>query len=204
MGQRFQIIISTPREYWNADNFNNKDRQYFIYHCQWLYGRNAVRFANRLIKALNKSIKFWVDWCSDEVPITASNYLNQSIQFSAYTFFPNPLKIFRYLGSNNAEDDKEYFSTCKNWKDATGQLDNNNGVLFVYIDDSFKVSSCFYNPKQAEKGIRAKSLKAREYINAYYSNKEISADKDFAKELRALMRADFIDLISVEYPRFGN
>ena len=203
MGQRFQIIISTPREYWNTDNPNNKDRQYFIYHCQWLYGSNAVRFANRLIKALNQSIKFWVNWCKDEVPVTASNYLNQSIQFSAYSFFPNPLKIYRYFGSNT-KDDKEYLNTCKNWKDATCQLDNNNELLFVYIDDNFKVSYCFYNPIQAETGVREKSLKAREYINAYYSNKEISADKDFSKELRALMRVDFIDLMSVEYPRFGN
>ena len=99
-------------------------------------------------------------------------------------------------------DDKEYLKTCKNWKDAACKLDNNNGVLFIYIDDSLTIKYCFYNPKQAETGIKEKSLRADQYIKSYCSNKDIAADKEFAKELKVLMKTDFIDLMSVEYPRF--
>ena len=84
------------------------------------------------------------------------------------------------------------------------KLDNNNGILFVYIDDSFKLSYCFFNPVQAETGIKGRSISAREYIKAYYSDKEISEDKAFLEELKSLMKVKFVDLMSREYPRFGN
>lgn len=58
MGQRFQVLISAPPAYRAPGNPNNRDREYHIWHCQWLFGASAVIYCDMLMQKVEELIKF--------------------------------------------------------------------------------------------------------------------------------------------------
>lgn len=173
MGQRFQIIISTPPvQYPTKTNPNNKPRQYWVLHNQWLYGIYAIHYAYRLIKNIEMSIlshKAFNERYGFKT-IGADDILKNSIAHANASFFPHNSNTHRYFNDEGGAfytDDSAAISKSKNWPSFVETLDNNNGTLFIWIDNKFTISYCFYNPEQAEEGPMCKCINAFEYALPY-------------------------------------
>lgn len=166
MGQRFQILISTPPYFVNDNNPNNKGRQWFVYHSQWMYGATAVCFARHLLDALH------IQFAGHEGKIIkAYEYergLRESIDYARMQFFPHQPHVSDMFDTNSNMS----ILTCKTWGEYLQRKDNNNGFLFVYITDDDKITYTFCNLPDTENATFTGFIDAEKYLLGYYQKEK--------------------------------
>ena len=195
MGQRFQIIISTPEYYVNQNNPNNKGREWFIYHSQWLYGSTAINFTAKLIWALQEKEK-----ADDRTIIKAHNWerdLEDCLDYARLALFPYIIRLNSYSNCDlKSVCENNFLARHKNWLDILKKLDNNNGFLFIYITNANEVKYCFVNLSETENNVFIdKSISARDYISGYYSNEKLRELKSDSKS--ALEFLDEVEILEL-------
>jgi hypothetical protein len=191
MGQRFQILISVPEEYYNANNPNNRPRHTQVWHNQWLYGYSAVRYAWELISGLREARKVF-DYCSwadiVERAINRANHKDFDYFTNTHPYFDTQEQLDKDRGKKKL---MEYIN----------EMDNNNGYLFVHISDDGTITYRLYNGLEDADKITERT--PRQYIELFYptafskkkdkvpdmdmelierlTNEKRISDKDFAK-----------------------
>lgn len=195
MGQRFQVMISTPAAYLNKKNPNNRGREYHIFHSQWLFGASAVIFCDELIRKLQELIEFEMERMEDvqkhtsissdrtgHASLNIGRRLYDAIRATCYHFFPdNP--DFDPSGDFN-EFSRNIMSRYNETLEESGIIeglrrqDNNDGQFILYIDDNFNLSYCFWNPGKRISGRKSNAkveveMIAREYLMTYYPLEEL-------------------------------
>ena len=185
MGQRFQIIIRTPEEYWNEDNVNNVKERTFVYHSQFCWGYFAVWRMGELIYAIKKLIKLHP---SESYPIKYSDLIPKAINWVNYNHIENMQNINPYFDKAelNKEELKEFEEAPKKFLNT---LDNNNGQFILIINNKMKLSYCFYNPIDSYTECKAenkdKVLDYKEYLIDYKNDhSDISKTKYYKKAVK--------------------
>jgi hypothetical protein len=163
MGQRFQILISLPAKQYGEGNPNNKPRRTITYHNQWLYGVSAIDYAEKLLNALTLvRNRPYLDW---------DNAVDDAIKHVSYLNVISPKRTYRYF---DAEDDEALVRGNKKLMNYLKELDNNNGFLFVFIDDHNEPSYRLFNGLEDDDAIKQRT--PLEYLSLFYDEQE---RKDF-------------------------
>ena len=167
MGQRFQIVIKTPEEYWNENNCNNIDGRILVYHCQWLYGYFAVRRMGNLIKGIKSLLAQEIKHKKEAhttYPITYDEIINKAINWISHNELHNQIKIHPYF-----DEGFKFDKNAAAWKEELNTWDNNNGIFFLEIDKNNNIKYCFYNPaeNESEEIRQEKIIDWKEYLKDY-------------------------------------
>ena len=183
MGQRFQIIIKTPEEYWNEDNPNNTKGNLYVYHCQWMWGYFAIWRMGNLMKAIKELTdkkyrkKFWKD---------VINYKREVLDPALKWVCHKDLKRQNEIHSLYEEGFK--FKDTETWFDLFDSLDNNNGIFFLEIDKNNKLKYFFFNPQTEinEGSNQGKILDWKTYLKDYEeeNKEEWMKDKEFKDSVK--------------------
>lgn len=136
MGQRSQCIVRLPDVKYGEDNPNNRKQQIRVYHNQWLFGANFVKWSSRFIKALEHQIKNrygefnHMDWDRAlEAALGHANFADLDYITNTHQYDTDQLD---YL--------KDFAKRKLSALEFLEEFDNNNGYLYVKIDDKGEVS----------------------------------------------------------------
>ena len=197
MGQRFQIIIRTPRKYWNEKNGNNKEGGIYIYHCQWLWGHFSIWRLGMLIKAIKERVKY-VRKTGKSFPITYKDeILEPSIKWICYKDLNSQNNMYPYFSEDT---DKNYkFEKNKDFKKLFNSLDNNNGILYIEITSDDKIKYFFFNPENNEGTYNGIPITWKTYLEDYKdeteSEKYFENLKEFKDSIKEFENSGFLDKI---------
>lgn len=171
MGQRFQIIIKTPEEYWNEENPNNEKGKIHLIHFQWLWGYYAIWRLGDFIKGIQILIEEekqkHTRWGMKNAPIDYKEVIIDSLNWVCHK---NLTSQNRYIYERETTEKEEIEEENKeeNWNSyIEHNCDNDNGILFLEIDKYNKIKYCFYNPEGNEGTRYNKCLSAEEYLEDY-------------------------------------
>jgi hypothetical protein len=177
MGRRFQLIIKTPAEYWNANNPNNREGRLFVYHYQWLWGAFAVWRMGNLITGLKLKIAHQKER-RENFPLTYTDIIQESLDWVNHKNLMSQNHCRGYFNDNQSEITSELLKDSwikgLTFKEFLDKLDNNNGVLFIEITKMNKIRYAFYNPTNNEGSQHNKLLSYSEYLKDYSKD-----EKDF-------------------------
>lgn len=167
VGQRIQIILKVPELFWNKDNPNNKPEQVIVYHNQWLYGMNFLKYQVRLIKALRFLIK---QSTSSRYPTDYNDVVQKAINYannSDLEYMTNGNPCFDDGKENNNKDLLETETVLEFLEN----FENNNGYMFIEIkeDGTFAIDIL----SGLEDAEETKSVTPKEYFNLFYSEEKI-------------------------------
>jgi hypothetical protein len=196
MGQRFQIIVSTPKVYYNKGNPNNCDRQFWVYHNQWLYGGTALVVAKKIIESIKEALK------DKELSCMWDNHLFRAIKYSNVINKGQVVNTHRYNSdSSDYLGDNDWISKYKDWDSFLDCLDNNNGYLFIYVKDDLTIRFCLVNGyEEAEKReIRT----PKQYLNLFYSDNDIieKGQLQWIEALQYLNDLEQLDYNNIKLPK---
>jgi len=171
MGQRIQIIFRIPEIYYNENNPNNEKEKILVFHNQWLYGINFLKYADRLIYALKDKIKH-----EKSLPFKTINYndiIQKSIMYAnnrdlSYITNTNIYMDYKSLYNNS---DNKYLKESKNIDAFLDIWDNNNGFLYIKIDKKGKISYDIITGFE-DSEIR-KRVNPKEYLNLFYEDSDM-------------------------------
>lgn len=185
MGQRFQVLISTPPSHLKPGNPNNRDREYHCFHCQWLFGASAVIYCDKLAEKIEELIEYEKETWHNRgyrLDLSPHNYSNKGVEgaihAATYFFWPD---VPHFSVDGDGIDQYPYLRSFYNdtiiregLVEALRKRDNNNGQFIVFITDDYNIKYFFWNPKGAERNKTIeKELTAKEYLLEYYSQEEI-------------------------------
>ena len=206
MGQRFQIIIKTPKEYCNENNPNNKEGGIYIFHCQWLYGYYSIWRMGNLIKGIKALIKKDQEFNKKHGfnLIHYCDLINKAIKWVCFKDINNQANIYSYYSGNNQlgyHDDINYkFEHSKTWLELINKFDNNNGVLFIEIMKDHKFKYAFINPLDNEGSNYNQLLDYKTYLKDYESEKEdFSNDPEYKASVKEFEKCILLLKIQILY-----
>ena len=192
MGQRIQILFEVPEIYWNPDNPNNRAERILVYHNQWLYGMNFLKYADRLIKAILYLINAEMvrgPFVGDEkgYPIVWDDIVQNSVDHANHVDLDYLTNTNLYF--NDGTGDKEVDEAIMKAEDALDFLkewDNNNGYLFIKIKKDGTI--CYDILNGTENADEIKSRTPMEFLRLFYTAKEIKGDEfdDTKKAIESL------------------
>lgn len=183
MGQRFQVVIKTPAEYWNDKNPNNKEGEILVYHYQWLWGNFAVWRLGNLVYAIQELIKNHDSGFSKKYPISYDELIESAFKWVNYKDLTCQNSCSKYY------DDEFKLSIGETWENCFKHFDNNNGIFFLNIKDKNNFEYCFYNPEgnESDESRQEKLLDVEEYLKDYMGDtSDLKKDKEFLNSLDIL------------------
>ena len=164
MGQRIQIIIKIPKIFFNDNNVNNEDEQILVFHNQWLYGMNFIKYQNKLLKTL-------------KYLLNSNNYYEYKRTISQAIGVANHHDLDNITNSSIYDSDNENKTLLNstNTEEFLNHYDNNNGYCFIEIHEDKSLSYCFINGNEDDDEIKIRT--PIEYLSLFYSFEEIAAAK---------------------------
>ena len=182
MGQRFQVVIMTPKVYWNKNNPNNKEGDIKIYHFQWLWGKFAVWRLGQFIEGVNQLIEFnKKNKIIKSYPLNYDKIIKDSLNWVCYK---------NLTSQNNYQDYGPICEKYNSFKDMFETFDNNNGILFVMIDKNDILSYCFWNPSKSESKPYTTCITYKEYLKSYES--EETPNQEFNESCKIFEKSKFL------------
>lgn len=181
MGQRSQILIRTPKEYWNPKNPNNKPPSWYIYHNQWLYGWSFIDYLRNMLQSIEKCINHKKEHPQlKQYPISFErDVLEPSIKHCNHKNLLDQKRTYRYF-SDETESDIKYMKQ-NTWKEIFKGLDNNNGFMIIYINNDNSITWDIISG--VEDTETNKRVTPKEYFNLFYKDETLSSkDKQELKE----------------------
>jgi len=173
MGQRIQIIVKIPAEFWNEDNPNNKPERILVFHNQWLYGMNFLRYAQRLIRAIsfliakeNKMDKY------KGYPIEHEKIVNRAILHANNADLTYMTNSFLYDENNNSYN--KVLQQSKNVLEFLKYWNNNNGYLYIEIKKNNEI--CYDILNGYEDADKITSRTPEEYLRLFYPNDRMAGE----------------------------
>jgi hypothetical protein len=165
MGQRSQLIVMLPEKYYNEGNVNNKPQMIKVFHNQWLYGQNFLKWLDRFMRAIEERHKLWgnlTGWVT-YVLGEAMGYAN----FSDLNYCTN---------THEYEADADYNKDLKEMSitDFIGQFDNNNGYMFVKLEKDGSISWDILNGTEDAEDIKRRS--PEEYLKLFYPEDDLKEE----------------------------
>lgn len=184
MGQRFQIIIITPEEYWNADNCNNRKGRILVYHAQWLWGYYAIWRLGQLVKGIKEKMEREKD---SPYPINYEETIDSVMKWVCYKNLHSQNRIEPYF--ENAE--YKFKIVKDNWNCLIKELSNNNGIFLLKIDKNGSMNYAFYNPagNESHKSRQRVFLDWKNYLKDYNTEKErnfFEVDAEYKESIKML------------------
>lgn len=137
MGQRSQIIVSLPAYFVNEGNSNNKEPRYMVYHNHWLYGYGFVRHLLDILENFEKLRKTWNEGELKRYRIDYEDFIDDAIRCANYKDATNIRRTHKY---DESTEWKEYISRLGDWDSFMKSLDNNNGYIFLKVDDKGNIA----------------------------------------------------------------
>ena len=192
MGQRFQIIIKTPKEYWNNNNPNNQEGGLYIFHCQGMWGYFSIWRMGQLIKGIKKLIKhekYIKKKTSSNFPIDYKELIGKTIKWVCYKDLLRQNNIYPYYNENSFK-----FKNNETWFDLFNSLDNNNGIFFLEIKENGSLNYFFINPEKSEGKILNTPLNYKDYLEDYIDeNKPFwNKDKGLKESIKEFKKTKFL------------
>lgn len=202
MGQRAQIIVQIPKYYLNPNNPNNREMIYIIYHNQWLYGYSFLNHLKDIMKTFNLIVKDYKEGALKNFTPDYKELIDKAIKYSNYK---NPLQFqnthFYYSDDDYNKGDNEYIGRLKDWKTLFNHLDNNNGFIFLKINENGFIEYDIVSGLEDTPTNERKTPK--QYLNLFY--KDISKEyqenkKEFDEVLKELEDFKRFDYNTLEIP----
>lgn len=175
VGQRIQIIIKTPKMFWNDANPNNKPEQIIAYHNQWLYGFNFVRYQIKMINAIKFLIKEdknnTKNKFSSKYPIEYNRIIKKAIKHA------NNYDLERMTNSNpyfdeGKENNNKELEDSKSAVEFRDSFDNNNGYMFLQINKDGTIDFDILNGYEDADDIIQRTAKG--YIGLFYPEEKLN------------------------------
>ena len=166
MGQRIQIIFKIPEIYYNDNNPNNEPERILVYHNQWLFGANFLKYMSRLIKAIKHNFEYYKEY---GYTYDYNDIINNAIKYS------NNADIDYLTNTHSYEGDG--FDWNKDLKDSESILkflnilDNNNGYMYIEITKDNKILYDILNGYEDAENIESRT--PHEFLNLFYTDAEI-------------------------------
>ena len=175
MGQRTQLIVKLPEVYYNENNSNNRPESIKVYHNQWLYGINFIKYLARLIKAIEVLRKgdFDLNRCEERVDDAIKHCNYADLDYMTET------RKYNEEGYNYNLDLNE----SKTILDFLDKYDNNNGYMYVSIGKD-GIKYCILNGTEDADTIEVKTPK--EYINLFYTDDKIKDETELLEAIKFL------------------
>jgi len=171
MGQRIQIVFKVPETYYYESNPNNNPEGLLVYHNQWLYGKSFVKYASRLIHALEYLITE-----EDGARINWERIVAQAVNYADYSDITNMTESFPLSGSVRP---REYFNNLlKESGSALGFLekfDNNNGYIFIEATPKGEIGIGILNGYEDAEEIKQRD--PEEYVKLFYTEDKYADDE---------------------------
>lgn len=187
MGQRIQVIIRTPKKYYNEGNPNNDGEQVFVYHNQWLYGMNFVKWTARFLRALKRGVddhesqgglrSFPLDL--DPSGRHGSSILANAINHANHADLDYMTNTNLYNGSDEGyKNDNLGLVRAGSATKFLEYWDNNNGYLYVEVDAAYNITYDILTGRENDS--RApRSVTAYAYAHQFYKTAEREAEETF-------------------------
>lgn len=186
MGQRSQLFVILPELYYNERNVNNKPKRIKVYHNQWLYGMNFIKYLARLLKAIK--------YLNEEENKLEKRDLTQNYEKSVENaiLHSNSFDLDYITNTHLYDDSNENDNSLlleKDIKDFIKYWDNNNGFMCVVIDKKGNSSYCILNGTG-----EADEIKIRTpleyfrlfYVRLFYTEEEFKTVGEYKSTLRAI------------------
>lgn len=174
MGQRIQIIFKVPEYYLNEDNPNNRGEQVLVFHNQWLFGGNFLKYTQRIIETLEKKMKMHDQ--ESKYQINYKKLVTDTIDYCniadlSYPTRSQPLFSSRYGSSDREENNNKQLLKATDVLDFLEFYDNNNGYIFIHIKEDHTVEYDILNGYEDAGEIQSRTPK--EYLNFFYSDAKL-------------------------------
>lgn len=176
MGQRSQIIIRVPPTYLNNKNPNNKPERWYIFHNQWLYGYNFVKYILGILEGVNQLKEHILNRYHYLSRIEQIDFyedvLEKVISHLNHKDLLNQTNTHRYYdGDNDTEIIQEYLD----WDTFLDSLDNNNGYAFIYISDN---GEPMYDIVTGyEDSDERRRVSPKEYLQLFYDDEQLEDEE---------------------------
>lgn len=175
MGQRMQCFIKTPG-------------QIFVFHNQWLYGVEFIKWTARLVKALK--------YHGEKRIFDIQRFMSITIGHANYGDISYPTDTHIYYNDKGGCDYNHELIASKDSMDFIKKWDNDNGFVYVELikrpfrrfDVVFDIMNGFENADKLE------SRTPKEYVNLFYNDKELTSCKSIFEAIEYL---DTIDKVSM-------
>lgn len=200
MGQRSQIIVKLPRYYINDGNPNNREEEYLIFHNQWLYGFGFLKHLSEIMDIFT-TIK--EDWKNSDLNRFTPDYrdmIENAIKCANYKDPTNIRRTHLYGVSEGEINDNKFIAKRGSWEAVFSHLDNNNGFIFLKIDDDGSISYDILNGLEDDDEIKRRT--PQEYLSLFWDKEEQEKfKKDIEKIYSVLDKYDQFDYSTLEMPK---
>lgn len=200
MGQRSQIIVKLPKYYINEDNPNNREEEFLIYHNQWLYGYGFIKHLVEIMQLFNQYKKYYINSELKQFTPNYREFITNAINCANYKDVKNIRKTHLYGLEEDTRNDNNFIAnTCNNWNELFNRLDNNNGFIFIDINNKGVISYDVVN------GLEDSDIHKRrtgiEYLKLFFNDSELEANKkDIDKLLKELYKFKRVDYRKIKLP----
>lgn len=165
MGQRIQIIVTREDETTKKNIITN------IYHNQWLYGANFIRWGSSFTKAFKHlRDQGTPDYRIVKDCVSHANGVNLDYITDTYDYFGHT------SSAQEAMEQRTKINNLLEWQEIFDTLDNNNGFMIFHITKTGLSSTIVTGNEDA--GIN-KIVKPIEYLHQFYTTNELIEAGEF-------------------------